>query len=398
MSTPRTSVTTQVGIVGGGPAGLMLSHLLAKAGIDNIVVEKRDHETIRTTHRAGILEHGSVALLTDSGVNGRVLSEGHRHDGIDLRFDGRSHRIDFRDLVGESVWLYPQNEVFVDLAAARERDGGDVRYGVRDTEVLDVDTDTPRIRFTEADGTDVDIRCRFLVGADGSQSICRKAIPANVRADHFIEYPFAWFGILTEAPPSAPELIYARSDHGFALISQRSDTVQRMYFQCDPAEDAANWTEDRIWDELQRRVDGPDGFELKRGHIFDQMVLPFRSYVCEPLRHGNLFLAGDAGHTVPPTGAKGLNLALADVERLFRALDSFFVTGSDTLLDAYSGAALQRVWKAQNFSYWMTSMLHTRSDTTSFENKRALGELAAVTGSRYGQQYLAEGYTGWPDH
>lgn len=397
MNATRTVVTTEVGIVGGGPAGLMLSHLLAKAGIDNIVVEKRDHETIRTTHRAGILEHGSVSLLTESGVDTRVLNEGHRHDGIDLRFGGESHRIDFRDLVGESVWLYPQNEVFVDLTASRERDGGDVRYSSCDTEVLDITTDTPKIRFTESDGTPVEIRCRILVGADGSQSICRKAIPGDVRTDHFIEYPFAWFGILTEAPPSAPELIYARSDHGFALISQRNESVQRMYFQCDPSEDASTWSEERIWDELQKRVDGPDGFELKRGPIFEQMVLPFRSYVCEPMRHGNLFLAGDAGHTVPPTGAKGLNLALADVRVLFRALDSFFSTGSSDLLDAYSDTALERVWKAQNFSYWMTSMLHTREDATLFENKRALGELAAVVGSRYGQQYLAEAYTGWPD-
>ncbi len=293
--------------------------------------------------------------------------------------------------------MYPQNEVFVDLAASRERDGGDVRYSACDTEVLDITTDTPKIRFTESDGTPVEIRCRILVGADGSQSICRKAIPGDVRTDHFIEYPFAWFGILTEAPPSAPELIYARSDHGFALISQRNESVQRMYFQCDPSEDASTWSEERIWDELQKRVDGPDGFELKRGPIFEQMVLPFRSYVCEPMRHGNLFLAGDAGHTVPPTGAKGLNLALADVRVLFRALDSFFSTGSSDLLDAYSDTALERVWKAQNFSYWMTSMLHTREDATSFENKRALGELAAVVGSRYGQQYLAEAYTGWPD-
>jgi len=397
MNATRTVVTTEVGIVGGGPAGLMLSHLLAKAGIDNIVVEKRDHETIRTTHRAGILEHGSVSLLTESGVDTRVLNEGHRHDGIDLRFGGESHRIDFRDLVGESVWLYPQNEVFVDLAATRKRDGGDVRYSVCDTEVLDVTTDAPKIRFTESDGTPVEIRCRILVGADGSQSICRKAIPGDVRTDHFIEYPFAWFGILTEAPPSAPELIYARSDRGFALISQRNESVQRMYFQCDPSEDASTWSEERIWDELQKRVDGPDGFELERGPIFEQMVLPFRSYVCEPMRHGNLFLAGDAGHTVPPTGAKGLNLALADVRVLFRALDSFFSTGSSDLLDAYSDTALERVWKAQNFSYWMTSMLHTREDATLFENKRALGELAAVVGSRYGQQYLAEVYTGWPD-
>jgi p-hydroxybenzoate 3-monooxygenase len=389
-----TIVSTQVGIVGGGPAGLMLSHLLAHTGIDNIVIEKRDHETIRTTHRAGILEHGSVQMLADTGVHGRVLTEGHRHDGIDLRFGGQSHRIDFQDLVGESVWLYPQNEVFVDLAAARARDGGDVRYSVQGAEVHDVATDNPKIRFTESDGTDIEIHCRILVGADGSHSICRQGIPD--RADHFIEYPFAWLGILTEAPPSAPELIYARSDHGFALISQRSDTVQRMYFQCDPTEDAARWSEEQIWDELQRRVDGPDGFELKRGHIFEQMVLPFRSYVCEPLRHGSLFLVGDAGHTVPPTGAKGLNLALADVEVLAQALTSFFRDGSTTLLDGYSDTALRRVWKAQNFSYWMTSMLHTRADATPFERKRTLGELTAVTESRYGQQYLAEGYTGWP--
>lgn len=387
--------TTRVGIVGAGPAGLMLSHLLAKSGIDSIVVDVRERDTIANTHRAGILEHGSVNLLTDSGVGGRVHSDGHRHDGIDLRFGGASHRIDFAALVGESVWLYPQNEVFVDLANARDRDGGDVRYGVTGTEVLDQDTATPKIRVTEADGTHVEIRCELLVGADGSQSICRRSIPADVRVDHFIEYPFAWFGILTEAPPSAPELIYANSEHGFALISQRSDTVQRMYFQCDPATDASTWSEDRIWEELQRRVDGPDGFELKRGPIFEQMVLPFRSYVCEPLRYGNMFLAGDAGHTVPPTGAKGLNLALSDVRVLFEAIDSFYTGGSGALLDAYSDTALRRVWRAQNFSYWMTNMLHTREDANPFERKRALGELTTVTSSRYAQQYLAESYTGW---
>ncbi|QQM52971.1 4-hydroxybenzoate 3-monooxygenase [Rhodococcus pyridinivorans] len=388
--------TTQVGIVGAGPAGLMLSHLLAKAGIDNIVVEKRDRETIAHTHRAGILEHGSVQLLTDSGVNGRVLTEGHRHDGIDLRFAGESHRIDFANLIGESVWLYPQNEVFVDLANARERDGGDVRYSITDTEVLDQTTATPKIRLTEADGTAVELHCEILVGADGSQSVCRWSIPDTVRTDHFIEYPFAWFGILTEAPPSAPELIYANSDHGFALISQRSDTVQRMYFQCDPGTDASVWTEEQIWEELQKRVDGPDGFQLKRGRIFEQMVLPFRSYVCEPMRYGNLFLVGDAGHTVPPTGAKGLNLALADVRVLYEALEVFFTTKSSELLEMYSDTALQRVWRAQNFSYWMTNMLHTRADANPFERKRALGELTSVTSSRYGQQYLAESYTGWP--
>ncbi|WP_125614762.1 4-hydroxybenzoate 3-monooxygenase [Specibacter cremeus] len=388
-------VRTRVGIVGGGPAGLMLSHLLATSGIDNVVVEKRSHEAIENTHRAGILEHGSVRMLTESGVSNRVITDGDKHDGIDLRFGGVSHRIDFDALVGESVWLYPQNQVFVDLAAARRRDDGDVRFSVTDTEVLDLTTDTPKIRFTDVQGRRVELHCDFVVGADGSSSMCRRAIPATLRQGHFIEYPFAWFGILTEAPRSAPELIYANSPHGFALISQRNETVQRMYFQADPNEDAAAWSEERIWDELQRRVDGPDGLELKRGPIFEQMILKFRSYVCEPLRHGNLFLAGDAGHTVPPTGAKGLNLALADVRVLFEALDSFYSTGSSTLLDGYSETALKRVWKAQNFSYWMTSMLHTRSEASSFERKRALGELDSVVSSTYGRAYLAEAYTGW---
>ncbi|MFD1214446.1 4-hydroxybenzoate 3-monooxygenase [Arthrobacter sp. GCM10027362] len=385
---------TQVGIVGGGPAGLMLSHLLAKAGIENIVVESRDHETIRHTHRAGILEAGSVKMLTDTGVDGRVLTEGDEHAGIDLRFNGESHPLDFKDLVGATVTLYAQNEVFVDLAAARRRDGGDVRYECAVTEVLDLETTTPKFRFADKAGAQFEVHCDILVGADGSRSFCRHAVKGE--QDYKIEYPFAWFGILTEAPKSAPELIYANSPHGFALISQRSETVQRMYFQCDPGENVDNWSEDRIWDELQKRVDGPDGFQLKRGPIFDKTVLGFRSFVREPLSHGRMFLAGDAGHTVPPTGAKGLNLAFADVKVLFEAIDSFYSTGSDALLEGYSDLALQRVWKAQNFSYWMTSMLHTRNDASPFERKRALGELATVTGSRYGQQYLAESYTGWP--
>ena len=396
MGAARTVLKTKVGIVGGGPAGLMLSHLLAGAGIESIVVEKRDYETIRTTHRAGILEHGSVRMLTDGGVSNRVLTDGHRHEGIDLRFGGVSHRIDFQDLVGESVWLYPQNEVFVDLAAARARDGGDVRWAVSGTEVLDLTTDTPKIRFTEAEGARFEIHCDILVGADGSQGICRRAIPAEQRRENFIEYPFAWFGILTEAPPSAPELIYANSDRGFALISQRNDTIQRMYFQADPTENPDDWTEERIWEELQLRVDGPDGFELKRGPIFEKTLLKFRSYVCEPLRHGGMFLAGDAGHTVPPTGAKGLNLALADVQVLYEAIDSFYATSTTDLLDGYSDQALARVWRAQNFSYWMTTMLHTRPDAGPFERKRALGELAGVVASRHGSAYLAEAYTGWP--
>ena len=393
----REITRTQVGIVGGGPAGLMLSHLLSRRGIDNVVVEKRDYETIRTTHRAGILERGSVDMLVRSGVSERVLTDGHRHEGIDLRFQGESHRIDFIDLVGEAVWLYPQNEVFVDLAAARERDGGDVRYGVSDTCVEDLTTDNPRIRFTDAGATNHEIQAQVIVGADGSQGICKWAIPAEHRTDNFVEYPFAWFGILCEAPPSAEELIYCHSEHGFALISQRDANIQRMYFQCPPTEDVEAWSEDRIWEELQKRIDGPDGLQLEQGRIFDKTVLRFRSYVCEPLRYGNLFLAGDAGHTVPPTGAKGLNLAFADVQVLFEALEAWASTGSKHHLDGYSDRALRRVWKAQNFSYWMTSMLHQRPEATPFDHKRQLGELDSVVTSRFGSAYLAQAYTGWPD-
>ncbi|PYI66405.1 4-hydroxybenzoate 3-monooxygenase [Arthrobacter livingstonensis] len=396
MTAQRTILKTKVGIVGGGPAGLMLSHLLAKNGIENIVVEARDHETIHNTHRAGILEAQAVKMLVESGVGGRVLSDGYEHSGIDLRFNGESHPLDFTGLVGATVTLYAQNEVFVDLAAARKRDGGDVRFSSEVTALMDLETETPKFRFTDAAGTELEVHCDILVGADGSRSFCRRQIPDTNRQDFKIEYPFAWFGILAKAPKSARELIYANSPHGFALISQRSETVQRMYFQCDPNENVDDWSEDRIWSELQRRVDGPDGFTLKTGNIFDKTVLKFRSFVREPLSHGRLFLIGDAGHTVPPTGAKGLNLAFADVLVLFEALDSFYATKNDALLRGYSDKALRRVWKAQNFSYWMTSMLHTPVNADPFMARRALGELDTVASSRYGQQYLAESYTGWP--
>lgn len=389
-------LNTQVGIIGGGPAGLMLSHLLSRAGIENIVVESRSREDIYATHRAGILEAGTVSMLTDTGVDGRVLTQGDEHSGIDLRFGGESHPLDFRDLVGATVTLYAQNEVFHDLAHARKRDGGDVRYEADVDELLDVTSARPGFRFRDADGVRHEVRADLLVGADGSRSFCRRWVPEAARENFTMEYPFAWFGILAQAPKSSPELIYSRSERGFALISQRSPDVQRMYFQCDPGANVKDWSEDRIWAELQARVDGPDGLELKTGPILDKSVLAFRSFVRQPLRHGQLFLAGDAGHTVPPTGAKGLNLAFADIKVLFEAIDSYYSGHGDALLDAYSDTALRRVWKAQHFSYWMTQLLHTRPEATAFENARTLGELASIVGSRYGGQYLAEAYTGWP--
>ncbi|NDZ92600.1 4-hydroxybenzoate 3-monooxygenase [Streptomyces sp. SID6673] len=390
-----TTTTTQVAIVGGGPAGLMLSHLLHIAGIESVVVDNRTVEQIETTHRAGILERDSVRLLVDSGVSDRVLTEGHEHEGISLRFGGVSHRIDFQKLAGASCWLYPQTQVFVDLHRARTRDGGDLRYGITDTEVDGV-LDTPTVRYTDADGSRHEISAELVVGADGSRSICR-ALVADAH-QYYREYPFAWFGVMVEAPPSAPELIYTRSAQGFALISQRTDTVQRMYFQCEPTEDPAAWSDDRIWEQLHTRLAGSDGFRLKDGPVIERTVLPFRSFVQSPMRHGNLVLAGDAAHTVPPTGAKGLNLALSDVRVLAEEIERAVHKGDDDALDNYTDRALSRVWKAQHFSYWMTTMLHNSSDASEFDEQRQLGELQSLVSSEAGSTYLAEGYTGWPHH
>lgn len=395
---PSRDVTnTTIGIVGGGPAGLLLSHLLALADIESVVVDNRPYLEIAQTVRAGILEPDSVRLLVDSGVSDRVLREGQEHTGVDFGFGGSRHWMDFQDLAGASVWLYPQTEIFVDLAAARRRDGGDVRFGVTDTAVVDVGRGRPGILFSDTDGARQEIRCDYLVGADGSRSITRREISSRVRRDYFREYPFAWFGILCDAPKSAPELIYNHSERGFALISQRTETVQRMYFQCDPSENADDWSDDRIWGELQARV-GANGYRLKEGPITSKTVLPFRSYVCEPMRHGRVLLAGDAAHTVPPTGAKGLNMALADVRVLAEALERAVRRGAGDVLGEYTRVALARTWKAQYFTYWMTSMLHTLPEATDFDVRRQISELESLVSSRAGSTYLAEAYTGWQTH
>lgn len=384
-----------VAIVGGGPAGLMLSHLLARRGVDSIVVESRSRHEIETANRAGILEAGSVRMLVDEGVSDRVLRDGHQHEGVELRFGGHGHRIDFQGLVGQSVWLYPQQDVFSDLADARKRDGGDVRFEVSDVTVTDHLT-APVMRFRDADGSEVEVHADIIVGADGSRSYCRGLIPEVERREYFTTYPYAWLGILADAPPSAPELIYAHSDRGFALLSQRTPTVQRMYLQCAVDEDLAQWSDDRIWEELSYRTAG-DGFELKTGTITDRSILPFRSYVDETMRHGRLVLAGDAAHTVPPTGAKGLNLALTDVQILADVLPRALATGDMDVLDQYADRALDRVWKAESFSYWMTQMLHLRPDGDQFDAHRQIGELRRIVTSDRGSAYVAEAYTGWSE-
>ncbi|NEM92275.1 4-hydroxybenzoate 3-monooxygenase [Galbitalea soli] len=388
-----TRLRTRVAIVGAGPAGLLLSHLLHRDGIESIVIDNRSRDEIESTIRAGILEQGTVDLLVASGASERVLVDGHRHEGIDLHFDDAAHRIDLTELTGRAVWLYPQHEVLRDLLARRSADGGEVRFGWSATAVRDADSATPVVVGTDADGAPFEITADVLVGADGSRSVVRKAINGTDAPGYFREYPFAWLGILCEAPPSAPELIYSASDEGFALISQRSETVQRMYLQCDPELDHTTMSDAEIWDGLQRRVGGT---RLIEGRIFQRDVLRFRSFVARGLSRGNVFLLGDAAHTVPPTGAKGMNLAVADVVLLHAALREQAAGGGRGLLDGYAAAASERIWRAQHFSWWMTSMLHATPEESAFDRQRRFGELRSVAGSRAGSTFLAEAYTGWP--
>lgn len=386
------SYTTQVGILGAGPAGLLLAHLLQKVGIDSVVLDRKSRDEIEQTIRAGIVESPAADVLARSGVSDRIYREGMRHEGIEFHFSGRSHRFDFADLVDKSVYLYPQHEVLVDLIAARVRDGN-TPYFEHDAEaVVGEDTARPGIVGTTAEGEQFELRADYIVGADGSGSIARIPVAGSHRG-YFREYPFAWYGILVKAPPSSDELIYSRSDDGFVLISTRDADIQRMYFQCDPQMPVDAVTDDEIWGMLQA---GVMDRELVRGDIFRKDVLRFRSFVAHSLRRGPVFLVGDAAHTVPPTGAKGMNLAISDVLWLNQALREFYRSGSETLIDSYEADASKRIWRAQHFSFWLTSMLHIGQEETEFDTMRNLGELESLTRSRYAQQFLAEGYTGWP--
>jgi p-hydroxybenzoate 3-monooxygenase len=388
---------TQVGIVGAGPAGLMLSHLLHLRGVDSVVIDLQTRETIEQTIKAGILEQSTVDLMRQTGVGDRMMRDGFVHHGINLAFAGGMHRINLLELTGgRAVTVYAQHEVLKDLIARRTADGADIRFGVSDTQVADLQSEQPTITFTH-EGQQHTLECDFVIGADGSRTYTRFQIPQpQVRTDFFRQYPFAWFGILAEAPPSSDELIYAHSERGFVLVSTRSPKVQRLYFQCDPDTRTEDWSDDRIWTEFEARL-GPTGATLATGNIFRKDVLQFRSFVCEPMQYGRLFLAGDSAHTVPPTGAKGMNLAIADVKVLARALGTFFENKETDLLEAYTDTVLRRIWRAQQFSYWMTTMMHRFPDATPFDLRRQVAELDAVTSTVAGSTYLAESYVGIPD-
>jgi p-hydroxybenzoate 3-monooxygenase len=390
-----TSQRTQVGIVGAGPAGLFLSHLLHLQGIDSFVIENRSRQYVEERVRAGVLEQGTVDLLCDMGVGERMKREGLVHYGIELRFNGRGHRINFQELTGgKGITIYAQHEVVKDLTNARLETGGSILFEVEDVSVHDLASRTPAIRYRK-DGHDFELACDFIAGCDGFHGICRPSIPQGILTTYERTYPFGWLGILAEAPPSSEELVYTYHERGFALLSMRTPQISRLYLQCDPDEDITRWPDERIWNELDTRM-ASEGWKLTKGPILQKGVTGMRSFVVEPIRYGQLFLAGDSAHIVPPTGAKGLNLAVADVRVLARALKEFYSSGRTDLLDTYSEVCLRRVWKVQRFSWWMTSMLHRFPDENPFDRRRQLAELDYVTSSRAASQSLAENYVGLP--
>lgn len=386
---------TQVAIIGAGPAGLLLAHLLWQRGIDSVVIEARSRAHVEQRVRAGVLEDPTVNLLRECGVGARMDREGLVHHGISLRFDGMDHRIDFGALTGRSITVYGQQEIVKDLIAARLDIAGPLLFEVDDVAVHDMQTDTPRVTFTDSDGTGHELRCDVIAGCDGFHGITREAIPDAAKQTYEHTYPFAWLGVLAQAKPSHHELIYAYHERGFALHSMRSPTVTRLYLQVDPAERIDSWTDARIWDELALRLAAQD-FSLAQGQILEKGITAMRSFVVEPMRYGRLFLAGDAAHIVPPTGAKGMNLAIADVRLLAEALTALLVDKRTTLADSYSDLCLSRVWRAEHFSWWMTSMLHRFPHVDPFQQRLQLSQLRYTTTSVAASTSLAENYVGLP--
>ncbi len=388
---------TQIGIVGAGPAGLLLAHLLRLRGVEAVVLETRSREEIEATIRAGVLEQGTTDILNEAGVGERMRREGMRHEGVILRFDGRHHRIPLAELTGgRAITVYAQHEVIRDLVKARLDAGAPILFGVKDVSLLDLDTSAPKIRFHDAEGATRELACDYVAGCDGFHGVSRPSIPSRARREFTRVYPFGWFGMLVEAPPATEELIYAYHDRGFALVSTRSPQIQRLYLQCDPNDAVSAWPDTRAWEELHLRLAGSDGFRLAEGRIFQKGVIAMRSFVVEPMQYGRLFLAGDAAHIVPPTGAKGLNLAAADVRVLARAFAESYASGRREALERYSETALRRVWRAEHFSWWMTSMLHRFHDASPFDRRLQLSQLRYVTESRAAAAGLAENYVGLP--
>jgi p-hydroxybenzoate 3-monooxygenase len=384
---------TQVGIVGAGPAGLMLSHLLHLEGISSVILENRSRDYIESRIRAGLLEQWATDLLVDTGVGARMQREAMFHNGVHFAFNGALHYINFRDLVGKGVTIYGQQEVVKDLVARRLDDGGEILFEASDVSVHDFAGNTPRIRFRHG-GKEQELACDFIGGCDGFHGICRPSIPASALTIYDREYPFGWVGILSESPPPEDELIYAYHDRGFALYTMRSPSLARLYLQCPPDDDIESWPDSRIWQELHTRIGGTR--PLAEGAMLQKGITAMRSFVAEPMQFGRLFLAGDSAHIQPPTGAKGMNLALADVMVLSRALVAFYRNGRSDLLERYSATCLRRVWKAQRFSWWMTQLFHLDPSHNAFDRKRQLAELDYVTSSEAAGRSLAENYVGLP--
>ncbi len=388
------TIRTQVGIVGAGPAGLMLAHLLHLQGIESVVLESHTRDYVESRVRAGVLEQGTVDMLCEAGVGARMAREGLQHGGVELRFAGKGHRIDFQDLVGKAITVYAQQEVVKDLIAARVGYDAPIFFEAEAMRVCDFDAQ-PRIQYVQQ-GTAHEIACDFIAGCDGFHGICRPAVQSGDIRSYERHYPFAWLGILAQVPPASHELIYNYHERGFALLSMRSPEISRLYLQCAPEEQIENWSDDRIWEELRTRMATADGFALKDGPIVQKGITPMRSVVAAQMQFGKLFLLGDAAHIVPPTGAKGLNLAVADVRVLTRGLVELYRHGRREELARYTERCLRRVWLAQRFSGWMTSMLHRFPQEDDFSHQIHLAELGYVTSSRAASTTLAENYVGLP--